>query len=71
MKQTIKDLGLPGIRVNASGCLDRCEMGPAMVIYPQGIWYRYETEADVNEIIDAHIQKGDVVHRLLMDKTSP
>lgn len=69
MKQKVKQLGLGDIRINASGCLDRCELGPVMVIYPQGVWYRYENESDVDEIISAHIQKGGLVERLLLKST--
>ncbi len=46
MKARAKELGLKRIRVNMAGCLDRCEFGPAMVIYPEGIWYRAETNED-------------------------
>jgi len=41
-KQRIKDLGLAGeggVRVNTSGCLDRCAEGPVAVVYPEGVWY--------------------------------
>lgn len=69
LKQRVKELGLPSIRINASGCLDRCELGPVLVIYPQGVWYRYENEADVDEIIQVHIQDGCPVERLLLDST--
>ena len=59
-KQRIKDLGLHGegkIRVNMAGCLGRCEMGPVMVVYPEGVWYTYVDEEDVDEIIDQHLLK--------------
>ena len=39
MKGRVKELGIKDIRVNQSGCLERCEMGPSMVIYPEGVWY--------------------------------
>ncbi len=54
------------IRINRSGCLDRCELGPAMVIYPEGVWYSYSTQTDVDEILDRHIVKGERVCRLLL-----
>lgn len=54
------------IRINLSGCLNMCEYGPAMVIYPEGIWYRYETEADVEEILSSHVMRGRRVHRLML-----
>ncbi|WP_439816647.1 (2Fe-2S) ferredoxin domain-containing protein [Zavarzinia sp. CC-PAN008] len=66
MKKRAKQEGLEGIRINASGCLDRCELGPTMVIYPEGIWYSFHSEADVEEIIARHLKKGERVERLLL-----
>src|SRR5690349_21653830 len=37
MKVRAKELGLRTTRINAAGCLDRCEFGPTMVIYPEGV----------------------------------
>ncbi len=54
------------IRINLSGCLNMCEQGPAMVIYPEGVWYRYETEADIEEILDRHVVRGERVPRLMI-----
>src|SRR5215213_5794653 len=53
MKARAKELGLQGVRINQAGCLDRCEFGPTLVIYPEGVWYRPETPADVDEILEA------------------
>jgi vanillate O-demethylase ferredoxin subunit len=66
MKSRVKELGLKDIRINKSGCLERCEMGPSMVIYPEGIWYTYQSTDDVDEIIDRHIMGGGRVDRLMM-----
>jgi (2Fe-2S) ferredoxin len=66
-KQRINQLGLNGagrIRINKSGCLDRCDEGPCIVVYPEGIWYTYVDEHDIDEIIDSHLVKGEVVERL-------
>ena len=52
------------MRVNNAGCLDRCEEGPVMVVYPEEVWYHYQNEADVDEIISEHLQGGRVVERL-------
>lgn len=64
LKKSTKAKGLEGIRINASGCLDRCELGPVMVVYPEGTWYRYENQSDVDEILEKHIEGGQVVERL-------
>jgi len=54
------------VRINASGCLDRCELGPTLVIYPEGVWYRYENTADVDEILETHVRDGGRVERLIL-----
>jgi (2Fe-2S) ferredoxin len=66
MKELAKEMGLKDVRINASGCLDRCELGPTLVIYPEGVWYRYETEADVREILNVHVKGGGRVMRLML-----
>jgi (2Fe-2S) ferredoxin len=67
MKARSKELGLePRIRINAAGCLDRCELGPTLVIYPEGVWYTYHSPADVDEILQAHIVEGRRVDRLML-----
>lgn len=66
-KQKIKALGQAGhgkVRINQAGCLDRCEQGPVMVVYPDGVWYTYVDEEDVDEIIREHVVNGRVVERL-------
>ena len=66
MKARAKELGLEGVRVNMAGCLDRCEFGPTMVIYPEGVWYRPTSPADIDEILETHLQRGGRVRRLLL-----
>lgn len=55
------------VRANKSGCLDLCEHGPNVVIYPEGVWYSHVTKDDVIEIIEKHIIGGEVVERLLLN----
>jgi (2Fe-2S) ferredoxin len=52
------------IRINSAGCLGRCDDGPALVVYPEGIWYTYVDESDLDEIIEEHLKNGRVVERL-------
>ena len=54
------------IRMNLSGCLSLCEYGPVMVVYPEGVWYHYETEADIEKILNRHVLRGQRVARLLV-----
>lgn len=66
MKARAKELGLADVRINAAGCLDRCALGPTMVVYPDGVWYHYETRADVDEILQRHLVDGEPVERLVL-----
>jgi (2Fe-2S) ferredoxin len=74
MKARAKEFGLARVRINSSGCLDRCELGPTMVIYPEGVWYCVQTREDVDEILTRHLIEGGRVPRLMLkpdDKTPP
>lgn len=67
VKKRCKSLGIHGhgqVRINNAGCLDRCELGPCVVVYPEGVWYTYIDESDLDEIIDEHLVNGRVVERL-------
>ena len=66
-KARVKELGLNGkgaVRINNAGCLDRCSEGPVIVVYPEGVWYTYVDQADIDEIIEEHLRHGRVVERL-------
>jgi (2Fe-2S) ferredoxin len=56
----------PLVRANKAGCLDQCERGPTVVIYPQGIWYGGVRVGDVGRIIDETIVAGNVLDDLLI-----
>ena len=66
-KARVKELGLSGagkVRVNKAGCLDRCELGPVAVVYPEGVWYTFVDKSDVDEIVESHLRDGCPVERL-------
>lgn len=68
-KKRSKELGLAkpgGVRVNLAGCMGRCEQGPVIAIYPQGIWYTYVDQDDIEEIITSHLQNDQPVERLMI-----
>jgi (2Fe-2S) ferredoxin len=69
-KDRVKALGLNGpgkVRVNKAGCLDRCELGPVAVVYPDAVWYTYVDERDIDEIVESHLRDGKPVERLRLD----
>ena len=66
-KSRVKAEGLAGpggVRINKAGCLDRCAGGPVAVVYPEGTWYTYVDETDIDEIVDSHLVGGVPVERL-------
>lgn len=73
MKARAKEFGLARVRINNAGCLDRCELGPTMVIYPEGVWYSPKTTADIDEILQTHLVEGGRVERLMLmpDQVEP
>jgi (2Fe-2S) ferredoxin len=66
MKARAKEMGLQRLRVNSAGCLDRCELGPCLVIYPEGIWYKIETKADVDAVLEQHVRDGGRATSLML-----
>ena len=54
----------PRLRINRSLCLDVCEKGPAMVVYPENCWYGAVRDEDLEEILETHLRQGEVVERL-------
>lgn len=68
-KARVKEAGLAGpgrVRVNKAGCLDRCAGGPVAVVYPEGVWYTFVDNDDIDEIVDSHLKHGRIVERLLL-----
>ena len=67
-KEQLKEKGLsPAIRAQKTGCLDVCGFGPALVVYPEGIFYGKVALSDVNEIIESHLINNRPVERLKLD----
>ncbi len=68
-KKQIKSRSLrASTRANRAGCLDQCEHGPCLVIYPEGVWYGSVQVEDVDEILEEHVMGGRIVERLQLAK---
>jgi len=67
-KDRVRAAGLAGkkgcVRINKAGCLGRCDEGPVMVVYPEGVWYTYSDKQDIDEIVEEHLKNGHIVERL-------
>lgn len=57
----------PSVRIQKAGCLDHCEQGAALVVYPEGIWYGDVTPEDAQEIVQSHFVRGEPVKRLQIE----
>jgi (2Fe-2S) ferredoxin len=66
MKARAKELGLPATRINSSLCLDRCELGPCVVVYPEGVWYRVSSPAEADAVLEQHVRDGRRVFPLML-----
>jgi (2Fe-2S) ferredoxin len=65
LQQLTKEAGLAGrVRINKSGCLDQCEHGPMVVVYPEAVWYGNVTPEDAEAIVTEHLVAGRPVERL-------
>ena len=67
LKAAIASRGLkPAVRANSAGCLDQCEHGPVVAIYPQGTFYGGVTLEDVPRIVEETIVGGRVLEALVI-----
>lgn len=66
MKARVKELEIEGVRINQAGCLDRCELGPCAVLYPEGVWYKLDSFEAVDEVLERHILAGGRVQERML-----
>jgi len=65
LNQLVNEAGLKGrVRINKAGCLDQCEHGPVVVVYPEAVWYGNVKPEDAAEIVERHLVGGEPVERL-------
>lgn len=63
----VHELRLTQVRISTAGCMGQCRRGPAIVVYPEGVWYGYGSDADIREIAETHLAGGEIVTRLLLN----
>lgn len=67
-KKQLKEKNLKGrMRAQRAGCLDACETGPSVVVYPEGVYYGGVTPEDVTEIVESHLLNHKPVKRLVVN----
>lgn len=67
LKRAVAERGLAGkVRINTAGCLDQCEHGVTIVVYPEAVWYGFVRPDDVGEILESHLVGGRPVERLVL-----
>jgi len=53
------------IKIIETGCIGSCDLGPLVLIYPEGVFYQKLKPEDADEIVKEHLLKGRIVERLL------
>ncbi len=66
LKRAARNAGLEDVRVNKSGCLDKCEKGPSCVVYPEGTWYSLPEDEEGLSHILRHIKGNSPSQEHLM-----
>ena len=70
LEKEIANAGLENeVKVVQTGCFGLCELGPIMIVYPEGTFYSRVTVDDVAEVVSEHLLKGRVVRRLVFNET--
>ncbi|MCW8951263.1 MAG: (2Fe-2S) ferredoxin domain-containing protein [Rhodospirillales bacterium] len=64
--EKVDEAQLEGVRVSSAGCLGRCDAGPVIVIYPEGVWYGVKTVEDVDTVVSKHLVEGGRAEDLLL-----
>ena len=65
LETEVSDRGLDGVTVSSAGCLNLCEHGPVVVVYPEGHWYGKMDEERIDQMLDA-LAEGQAAEALLL-----
>lgn len=71
LRELVKEKKLQDVTVTGSGSVGMCDIGPNIVVYPDGVWYVGVKNEDLPEIVEQHLIKGKPVERLRITPTSP
>ncbi len=73
LKEARKLLGNDSVHVKRSkvGCLGACKLGPVMIVYPDGVWYRCPNKKALKEIIESHVKDGEIVKKYALQRMEP
>ena len=69
LAEKVEEKGLDNIKIVLTGCFGLCEAGPNIVVFPEGIFYSHVKLEDVDEIVESHFEKGQIVERLLFKES--
>jgi NADP-reducing hydrogenase subunit HndC len=62
----LKKRGLDGeIKIVETGCMGPCDLGPVMLVHPEGTFYQRVTALDVPKLVEEHFIKGRPYTKLL------
>ncbi len=64
-RRILEERNIENVRVIQTGCFGLCAKGPIVIIRPEDVFYAMVTPEDCEEIIEKHIQNGEIVERLL------
>jgi (2Fe-2S) ferredoxin len=68
LKSAVKEAGVPGVRINGSGCLDFCEHGPVVVDHPRNVWWKGVSTRDVGRLVAGPLAAGTTLPDLEMSE---
>ncbi len=64
LQSELSDRDMSDVQVSTTGCLNLCEKGPVMIVYPENHWYGEITEEKIDDILD-RMQEGQPAEGLL------
>jgi (2Fe-2S) ferredoxin len=64
LQTELSDRNMEGVMVSSTGCLNLCEHGPVMIVYPEGCWYGEVNEDKIDNVLDA-LENGAAAEGLL------